>query len=73
MTVTSCRKIVTSLSFFRFMTNLGQSGSQIPNAESVNFKTATLILQKLKTELKNRSHCSHTITLSKGTIFVKKC
>ena len=29
--VTSCRKIVTSLSFFQFMANLEQCGSRIPN------------------------------------------
>ena len=29
-------------------------------------------LQKLKTELKNHSHNSHNIDLSKGTIFAKK-
>ena len=26
-----CRKIVTSLLFFRFIVNLGQSGSRIPD------------------------------------------
>ena len=30
-------------------------------------------LLKLKTELKNLQHSSHTIVLSKDTIFVKKC
>ena len=32
-----------------------------------------IILQKLKTELKNLQHSFHTIALSKGTIFTKKC
>ena len=31
----SCWEIVTSLSFFQFMTNWEQSGSRIPNAYSV--------------------------------------
>ena len=30
-------------------------------------------LLKLKTELKNLQHSSHTIALSKDTIFAKKC
>ena len=32
LTMTSCRKIVTPLSFFQFMANLVQSGSRIPDA-----------------------------------------
>ena len=32
MTLTSCLKIMTSLSFFQFMSNLEESGSQIPDA-----------------------------------------
>ena len=35
LAVTSCQQIVTSLSFFRFMTNLKQSGSWIPDAKSI--------------------------------------
>ena len=31
------------------------------------------MLQELKIELKNLLHSSHTIALSKGTIFAKKC
>ena len=34
LTMTSCRKIVMSLPFFRFMSNLEQSGRRIPDAES---------------------------------------
>ena len=34
LTMTSFRKIVTSVSFFRFMANLEQSGSWIPDAQS---------------------------------------
>ena len=32
MTSTSCLKIMTSLSFFQFMSNLEESGSLIPDA-----------------------------------------
>ena len=32
--MTSCQKIVTSLSFFRFLANLEQSGGRIPDTES---------------------------------------
>ena len=35
LTMTLCRPIVTSLSLFRFMANLEQSGSRIPDAYSV--------------------------------------
>ena len=34
LTLTSCRKIVTSLSFFGFLANLEQSGGRIPDTES---------------------------------------
>ena len=33
--------------------------------------SSLIILQKLKAELKNLQHSSHTIALSKGTIFAK--
>ena len=36
-------------------------------------KSHLLSYKKLKTELKNLEHSSHTIALSKGTIFAKKC
>ena len=32
--LTSCQKIVTPFSFFEFLTNLDQSGGQIPDTES---------------------------------------
>ena len=35
LTMTSCQKIVTSLSFFQFMANLDQSRSRILDAESI--------------------------------------
>ena len=34
LTMTSCQKIVTSLSFFGFLANSEQSGGRIPNTES---------------------------------------
>ena len=58
MTITSYRKIVMSWPFFQFTANLEQSGSHILDPLSVK-----LILQKLKTELKNLEHSSHTIGL----------
>ena len=54
--MTSCRKIVTSLSFFGFLTNLEQSGGPIPDTESAEVMfaiTVTFVSQKLETELKN--------------------
>ena len=61
--MTSCRKIVKSLLFFQFTPNLEQSGTRIPNTESVKLYIFInliiisfinfIILQKLKTELKN--------------------
>ena len=54
--MTSCRKIVTSSSFFGFLANLEQSGGQIPDTESAEVMfsvTETFFLQRLKTELKN--------------------
>ena len=37
VTIASCQKFVTTLSFFRFMANLEQSGSRIPETQSVKF------------------------------------
>ena len=55
MTMTSCRKIVMSLSFFRFMANLEQSGSRIPDTLSVKLTfslTATVYLSKTENRTK---------------------
>ena len=54
LTMTSCQKIVTSVSFFQFTANLKQSGSRIPDTgcKTYVFINSNL-LQKLKTELKN--------------------
>ena len=54
--MTSYRRIVTLLLFFQFTVNLEQSGSQIPDAESVKLMFSlitTFPLQKLTTKLKN--------------------
>ena len=56
LTMTSFRKIVTSLSFFGFLDNLEQSGGRIPDTESAEVMfsvTVTFCLKKLKTELEN--------------------
>ena len=51
LTMTSCQKIVTPLSFFQFVANLNQSGSRIPDACSVNFTFALVgIFYRTKTE-----------------------
>ena len=55
--MTSFRKIVMSLSFLRFMTNLEQSGSPILNAWSVKLTFSLRVsLQRMKKELKNLEH-----------------
>ena len=72
----SCQQIVTSLLFFGFMANLELSGSSIQDAESVKLTFSlkiTFYLTKTEKELKNFQHSSHTIALSKGIIFAKKC
>ena len=54
-----CRKIVTSLLFFRFIVNLGQSGSRIPDTESIKLRFSLIVTFYLaKTE--NRTKKSLT-------------
>ena len=56
LTLTSCWKIVTSLSFFGFLANLEQSRGRIPDAESgkVTFSViVTFCLTKTENKLKN--------------------
>ena len=70
LTMTSCRQIVSSLSFFQFMAKFG--AIQKPDCGRMVCKSDIFInktLQKLKTDLKNSSH---TIALSKGNILGKK-
>ena len=66
LTVTLYSQTVTSLLYCRFMVNLEQSASQIPDAYplKVTFSlTVTFYLQKLKTELKNISEPALTLLL----------
>ena len=41
--VTSCRKIVTSLSFFEFLVNLEHSGGWIPDTESAKVMFSVIV------------------------------
>ena len=55
LTMTSCRKIVTSLSFFQFMAKLKLSGSRIPDAQSEKLRLlliATFYLTKTERRTK---------------------
>ena len=82
--MTSCRKIVTSLSlsFFQFMEKLEQFGSRIPHAESVKCAfslTVTLHITKTgekiaKTEDRSKKSVTHLSHYSfDETIFAKRC
>ena len=76
--MTLCQKIVMSLSFYQFMVNLEQSGWRIPNASSVTLILSLIVICYLtktenRTKKNKNKHSSHTIALSKGTIFAKKC
>ena len=53
--MTSCRKTVTSLSFFGFLANLEQSGGRIPDTDSAEVMfsvTATICLTKTENRTK---------------------
>ena len=53
--MTSCQKIVASLSFFRFLANLEQSGGWIPDTESAKGMfsvTVTFCLTKTENRTK---------------------
>ena len=70
------RQIVTSMFFFQFTANLQPYGSLIPNPWSIKLTfslTITFYLTKTENRTKNSIHSSHTIVLSKGTTFAKKC
>ena len=59
--MTSCRQIVTPLPFFRFIANLEQFGSRIPDAWSVKLTfslTVTFSPTKTEKKLKNLLHSS---------------
>ena len=71
----SCHQIVASLSFFLFISNQEQSGSRIPDAQSVK-PTFSLKVFFYLTNTANRTnnlqHSSYTIALNKATIIAKK-
>ena len=57
--LTSCRKVVTSLSFFGVLTNLEQSGGRIPDKESAKVMFSVIeTFCRAKTE--NRTKISLT-------------
>ena len=59
LTLTSCRKIVTSLSFFGFLTNLEQFGGRIPDTESEKVMFSVVVTFCL-TKAENRTKKSPT-------------
>ena len=73
--MTSCQKIVTSLSFFGFLANLEQSRDRIPDTESAEVMfsiTVIFCLTKTENRTKNLEQSPHTIALSNGTFLDKK-
>ena len=82
LTMTSCRQTATSLSFFRFMTNLELSGSRIRDALSVIFPFSLMVTFYLtKTESRTKDLQLALILLlwvkllflPKNDVFCKKC
>ena len=59
MMLTSCRKFVTSLSFFGFLANLEQFGGQIPDTESAKVMFSVIVTTCL-TKTENRTKKSLT-------------
>ena len=57
--MTSCREVVTSLSFFGFLANLEQSGGRIPDTESSKVMFSVIVTFFL-TKTENRSKKSLT-------------
>ena len=57
--LTSCQKIVTPFSFFEFLTNLEQSGGQIPDTESAKVMFSVIVTFCL-TKTENRTKKSLT-------------
>ena len=75
MSLTSCWKIVTPLSFFELLANLKQSRGRIPDTESGNVMFSVIVafcLTKTENRTKNLSYSPHTVTLSKGAFLDKK-
>ena len=72
--MTSCREIVTPLSFFGFLADLEQSGGRIPDKESAKVMFSVIVtfcLTKTENRTKKSQHNPHTIALSKGTFWTK--
>ena len=70
----SCQQIMTSFLFFPFMANLEQSGSRIPEAQSVKL-IFSLIVTFYLTKTENRIKISLSqlsYYCEKDTIFAKK-
>ena len=59
LTMTSCRRIMTLLPFFQFTANLEQSGSRIPDAQTVKL-IFSLIVTFYLTKTENRTKKSVT-------------
>ena len=59
LALTSCQKIVTSLSFFGFLANLEQSGGRIPDTESAKVMFSVIVTFYL-TKTENRTKKSVT-------------
>ena len=59
LTLTPCRKIMTSFSFFGFLTNLEQSGGRIPDTESAKVMFSVIVTFCL-TKTENRTKKSLT-------------
>ena len=75
LTLTSCRKIVTSLPFFGFLANLEQSRGRIPDTESAKVKfsvIATFCLTKTENRTKKALTQLSQYLLNKGTFLDKK-
>ena len=71
LTMTSCRKIVMSLSFSGFLANLEQSAGRIPDTESAKVMFSVVItfcLKKMKTELRI-SNTALTLLLGVKVLF----
>ena len=62
--LTSCQKIVTPFSFFEFLTNLDQSGGQIPDTESAKVMFSVIVPFCLtKTENRTKKSLNTALTL----------
>ena len=74
LTMKSCRKFVTSLSFFGFLANLEQSGGRIPDKESAKVMLSVMgIFCLTKTEKRTKKSLTQLSQyLSRGTFWKKK-